>query len=63
LKAALKSEALIPYYCPGEVGLRRHMGVQPRLVTIDVDAHLGLRYHPGEVGPGCHRGVQPRLDR
>jgi hypothetical protein len=57
LKATLKSKALISYYCPGEVGPKRHRGVQPRWVTIEVDAHLGLRYHPGEVGPGCHRGV------
>jgi len=27
LKAALKSEVLIPYYCPREVGPRRHKGV------------------------------------
>jgi hypothetical protein len=63
LKAALKSEALISYYCPREVGLRHHRGVKPRLVIIEVDAHFGLRYHPREVGLGCHRGVEPRLDR
>ncbi|KAL9398802.1 hypothetical protein Peur_007763 [Populus x canadensis] len=57
LKAALKSEALISYYCPKKVGPKRHMGVKPRLVIIKVDAHFGLCYHPREVGLGCHRDV------
>jgi len=57
LKVALKSEALISYYCPREVGPRRHRGMKPRLVIIEVDTHFGLRYHLGEVGLGCHKGV------
>lgn len=57
MKVALKSEALISYYCPRKVGPRRHRGMKPRLVIIEVDAHFGLRYHLGEVGLECHKGV------
>lgn len=57
LKVALKSEAMIPYYCPGEVRPRHYRGVYPLLVTVEVDAYFELRYHPGEVGSGYHSGV------